>query len=266
MAAALARTDIDLSQVVGGQDGSLLGWWLLDEETATDTCVDLSGNGNDGTPNGSGGTNNLPQPTVDVPIVTPVERSRDFDGTDDSINLGDVPMDATPTGLTVSCWIKPQTISGRHDIVNKYSVSGGRREFTLYQSGSRLEWTVQEVPTVFNGASVLITSNFLVVGTWYQIVATFAANSEMKLYSNGSEIASLTVASVPSNFVNTTQELFIGTGPSVPFFDGLIGNVRLYNRALSSTEVSSIYTGDIALGSASANGAAAYYYRYLMGS
>ena len=64
--------------------------------------------------------------------------------------------------------------------------------------------------------------------------------SNLKLYENGVLVA--TSASYVSNIVDTTSPLFIGAGGGAGgvasyFWSGKIGQVLIYNKALSSSEV-----------------------------
>lgn len=71
-------------------------------------------------------------------------------------------------------------------------------------------------------------------GTWYHIVSTFDSSYNWKIYINGSLENSTTLTRVP--FQND-REINIGTGDG-RFTNGNIPIVKLYNRALSSQEIS----------------------------
>jgi hypothetical protein len=87
---------------------SMAGYWKLDESSAGSTVIDSSGDGDNGTPLGSGGANNLPQPSASVPGVMqfPDSHSLNFDGTDDLVDLG-LSSNLHVTGaLTIAAWVK----------------------------------------------------------------------------------------------------------------------------------------------------------------
>ena len=79
-------------------------------------------------------------------------------------------------------------------------------------------------------------------GSWQQIVFTFDGNTTMKLYENNSLIGNSTGASA-FNFTNDDLSIGLRVG-SESYYDGKVTIVRLYNKALSSTEVAANYNAD----------------------
>src|SRR6202035_495146 len=82
-----------------------------------------------------------------------------------------------------------------------------------------------------------------VAGTWYHVAAV-KSGLNISLYVNGALDGSGTLsAPVDSN----TAHLFAGANPSgASFFDGLIDEVELFNRALSAGEILGIFQADTA--------------------
>jgi hypothetical protein len=76
------------------------------------------------------------------------------------------------------------------------------------------------------------------IGTWYQSVGTYDG-STITQYTNGSSIATQTASSIATD---TTQPIRIACrwdsqNAPTDFFPGNIGVIRIYNRALTQTEV-----------------------------
>ena len=227
-------------------DHGLVGYWKFDE-TSAGAFADSSGSGNTGTGTGASGGNNTPQPTTEKGSLQFTNtRALDFDGTDDYVNAGDAAViDASNTAITVSFWTRADSLTGRHDPISKYDATNNEREFLFYLNGANPRWTVQEVANSYSSTTDITSSENLTTGVWYHLVGTFKSKSELKLYVNGVERASLSASSVPMDFANTDQALFVGrVGDSTAnFFDGQIDDVRVYNRALSSTEISNLANG-----------------------
>src|SRR5437016_5284578 len=81
-------------------------------------------------------------------------------------------------------------------------------------------------------------------GRWYHIAATFKANVEMRMYVNG--VLENTQPISGGRGANSSP-LTIGTSAFDNFtrtFAGLIDEAQMYNRALSTSEIQSIYNAD----------------------
>lgn len=88
-------------------------------------------------------------------------------------------------------------------------------------------------------AVILHTTNTISANQWYHVVGT-ADGSTMRIYVNGVEKGSRSQTVTP---YNSAHRLIFGglEGASGNYFNGAVDYVALYNRALSATEVRSIY-------------------------
>ena len=96
--------------------------------------------------------------------------------------------------------------------------------------------------TTNNGIADTITviSSGMLVNTWYNVVITRDGSSLISTYLNGTVVTNQT--SNPSGFVNVFNNVVIGKGffldsASTRSFSGKIPVVQIYNRALSSSEI-----------------------------
>ena len=80
----------------------------------------------------------------------------------------------------------------------------------------------------------------LPINTWTHLAVTYNG-STLTLYRNGVAVATSTVSGTLSP---TTGTLQIGASQFGEYFKGLIDEVRIYNRALSDTEIQTIYQQD----------------------
>jgi len=158
---------------------------------------------------------------------------------DDYVDAGNgASLDITDA-ITVEAWVKPMqdTIGIYRGVVTKqdaatYSgyllaISDNGFWFRIYDTGGSNP--VAYADSTYN------------IGSWYHVVAK-RGNNKVYFYINGIEQASKpdSLYSIKSN----TQTLKIGrywTDISNFYFNGLIDDVRIYNRALSDAEIQAIY-------------------------
>ena len=199
----------------------LVGYWSFDEGGGT-VARDASGNNNHGTltngPKWTQGKNGT---------------ALQFDGKNDYVDCGnDASLDITDE-ITIETWVKPETDSVSY-IVSKEILEGGT---TWY--GYRLDqytgntvrahiWTDGDQGRNLSGAIFL---NF-----WNHIVVTYSKNEEItKLYVNGIlKDDDYTTGNIK---IASSINFNIGRSNLSYPFDGLIDEVRIYNRALTEAEV-----------------------------
>ena len=138
--------------------------------------------------------------------------------------------------FTLEAWIKPQSTSLAKGIFGKGSTLGTSMEY-----GMRLS-TTGRISIITNGSSKLISrsDNPVPLGEWTHVCGTYnSTTGEFKIYFNSILDTNSIVAGAapPSN----TDSLFIGiTGSSTPY-KGVIDEARIWNRALSSNEITRFY-------------------------
>ena len=200
---------------------------------------DLSGNNNPGTVHNS----TLTTDRFGVP-----NSAYDFNGSNGFI---DVPQNTgfdLTTNFALSAWIYQRgTVSGGYRIFDKldavtpgfaldtYSCSGG--------SGHRLRLQGAAI----NPCNAPGSTDYALMA-WHHVVATVSGNVG-KVYLDGNLEGTGDVGNIP----HSALDLFIGSAHlyggagNVEWFNGVIDDVRIYNRALSAPEVQQLYnTAEIA--------------------
>jgi len=140
---------------------------------------------------------------------------------------------------TVSFWINPATTNSGY-IVTGYASSGGGNGFATLMSG----------PTNFQAGSLFVndmtaTNAIPQTNTWIFISSIIQNGANGKIYTNGVLLYSGTC----STEIATTNRIRIGgrwnaanvAQSSGVLFEGFIDDVRIYNRALSDSEMLSLY-------------------------
>lgn len=108
-----------------------------------------------------------------------------------------------------------------------YDNRGGN---TFSQNGLRIIVS----PTVAFDAPNALTDD-----EWHHIAATCSASGSIKLYVDGSEI--LTATAPPTNSDSSTETFKIGAASNTTLpFGGYLDEVAIFNRELTSTEISNI--------------------------
>ena len=172
-----------------------------------------------------------------------------FDGVNDYVNLGD---SVSSDKFTISLWIKPQPnqeycydgTSGNYGVAGVIdSVEGTTNWDWQLRYGSADSCSLGlQLNTVDGGKWVTIGKN-LNTNIWNHIVITFSGTEE-KIYVNN-VLEDTNIFALTTINTNTNNKLFIGGagwGESNTYFAGIIDEVQVYDRALSPTEISDIYS------------------------
>jgi len=204
----------------------LVGHWGFDEATTT-TAYDSSGNANNGTlTNG---------PTRTASSGCKISQCLSFDGVDDYVRVSAATSLNTTSKITILAWIKPQGSSGQPIVEYNNGLTYGVH---FWQWNSFDQLYVNLIDTAGGNHTLTSPAGQFTAGNWYFVGVTYDGNYA-RLYVNGNEVAS---ASLGSFTLQTTYDLAIGKRlSSTNIFNGLIDDVRIYNRALSADEVRQIY-------------------------
>jgi hypothetical protein len=168
-----------------------------------------------------------------------------FNGTNASVDLGGLGT-FYQTGFTLEAWVQKQT-AGRNDV----AVVGS---WNPNANGGPMVW-VDHLATRYHLTLNNGISNYLdsgqnpTAGVWQHIAATFDGTTA-RFFIDGVEVASRAV----SLSVGSSNSWRIGAYGASPtgFFDGLIDDVRVYNRALNTTEIQTDMNTPVAVANAGA--------------
>jgi hypothetical protein len=229
--------------------GGLLGLWRMDEPV-TGTVADASNGLHDGTPNGTSGTNNKPQPSNDIPasMTSRDYRSLNFDGTDDYVDAGNV-LNMGTNDLTLSAWVKTATSSAGGNvraIAGKSFLGSQTGRYSLLFENGNIEGL-----TDIGGGGLTVTSSETpyIDNNWHLFTLVFNRSGNMILYADGISIGSTSISAGSAVNMSTSDKFFIGayqdgtgTAPaSGKYLNGNIDDVRVYSRALTAAEVKGLY-------------------------
>jgi hypothetical protein len=186
------------------------------DDGAGSVLSDASGNGHDGTISGATWTNGHSGGALS------------FDGTSGSVDLGALGT-FYQNGFTLEGWVKKQGTKKDVGLVGSWSGSGGPMLWVDHLGGD------YQLTLGTSGLSGYLDSGRTpVAGQWQYLSATFDGTTA-RFYVDGTEVANRAV----SGSVGSSNNWRLGAygSPIGGFFDGLLDDVRVYNRALSAGEV-----------------------------
>jgi hypothetical protein len=210
-------------------------------------CYPFEGNANDASGNGNNGTK-----YGDVVYVPgKIGQAAKFDGLGDYIDIANS-VALNPAQLTISAWIQVANLSmlsGDPTSVNHHIVFNKENQYELAMFGSAYspdKISAGEISFALNPYYPswfwIPTGNFPELQQFKHVVLTFDQNSVAKLYVNGQKVKE---NPYPSALKPTSGCLRIGARgcPSTAnaFFNGLIDELRIYNRAITDAEITQLY-------------------------
>ncbi|OSZ78632.1 hypothetical protein CAP35_10395 [Chitinophagaceae bacterium IBVUCB1] len=147
-------------------------------------------------------------------------------------------------GMTISAWIFIDTLmTGEGAIASKWdNGSGDQYLFGLY-SNNKLALALQGKTYELT----MLSKSTLLDTTWYHVAMTWTKGGMTVIYVNGNP----DTASTLIDSIVTTSTVFNIGGQGMGllrYFRGTIDDFRFYNRALSPTEMTTLYTKDSACG------------------
>lgn len=217
-----------------GTAPGLVGWWKFDEGNGT-TAIDSSGNNNTGTWHG----------TSAYSTGKTGAYSGNFNGSTNYVTVPDNSfLRFGSNNFTIAVWVKLSTPQNSRNMVfsKGFNATGGAYygpwieldNSTTYVGGMGC-WSTG-CTTQSQGKTI---SN---LDQWHFYVQVFDQSSnKLHFYFDG-QIKSPSTTTTLMNLDNTEQ-LFIGRDSSGNYnmTKGLIDDLRIYNRALSATEVLALY-------------------------
>ncbi len=217
----------------------LIGHWSFDGKdmdlsSFSGEVLDRSGNGNHGNWNNHASTS--------APGV--IGQALVLDGVNDNVTFGNIAALNGTSKMTVSAWIKQDTLKGNATVITKYIGSNEHLYIGTETSCIGVPRLVFRVDSV--GSGCVSEADGHQAGVWEHWVMVFdgtqAGNARIKAYKNGTEYALLYGGNIPATTPSNSDPVAIGDDLSGTFnWNGALDDVRVYNRALSVAEIKRLY-------------------------
>ncbi len=215
---------------------NLVGWWPLDEGSGSSTA-DQSGNGNNGTWNGSliGGSHYAGGKVGAY--------SGNFDGTTDYVDVPDNgTFDFGTSSFSFGGWIQRNgTGSNFEHVLGRYG-AGSQPRWGIKEQGGSLQVFIDDSNGIGNDySSGLTVTNGLM---YYAMVTVDRTANVSYLYVNGSLLATKSISTFTGTFSSGSGDFQLTNVGGGNLFNGIIDDARVYRRALSAAEVQALYNAE----------------------
>ena len=209
-----------LTSTAKAAESDLAGYWKFDEGSGT-TAHDSSGNENDGTLVGGAQW-----------VAGNFGGAIQFNGSNAYVTASHIPLDSR--SFTVTMWVNPVLYTSEQ-IVFSQGTSGTDAEmhFRLNGDGSvRMGFYNNDLDTP---GGLIKDNNWYHITFWYDF-----ENQNRRIYIDGELEAELAA----SPYLGTSGDTIIGSWHGdTQWFQGIIDDVRIYNRILSDVEILGVMAG-----------------------
>ena len=224
----------ELAQVVSSLSNGLVGYWPLNEGSGT-VANDNSGGGNNGA-------------LVNYPTWTTVSTGEalSFDGATNYVELippnngGATAADFSTGDFSACIWANPNSGDNQQYLFDKYKNTSGDIGWRIeVNAGGSIEFGT--LGSTGNNISATLSSS----GTFH-LICGVRSGTQLQLWLDDVE-ATGTDTGGPTNISNSVAALRIGAIGSVApnsLYQGQAYGARIYNRALSSAEIQSLYSSN----------------------
>jgi len=200
----------------------LKGWWKLDETSGT-TASDSSGNSVNGTV------------TAGTWVAGKFANALSFNGTSSLVDVGDPAALNFAGQITVSAWVKPTAVASE-SIIMGHGWDGSTTPWWLSLTDAT------HIRLGHSGVQLDATASASLLGAWHLVTGVYDGTA-YRVYLDGTQIATVNSALAPGTGTNTIRIGAINE-TNQKFFNGSIDDARIYNRALSAAEITSIFNGN----------------------
>ena len=202
---------------------------------------DASGNGNNGTVNGA---------TLSTDRFGKLNSAYSFNGISDFIEIPPSTSinTANMNNISISVWVNVNKFNGYNRIVNMSNKTDNINLDMAVNNGGVGDPTVnnkivfQNYTGFGNDNPIVWDKDTTALHNWYHVVAIMDfVNKTAYLYVNGNLVTSYTgtIATRPNNpYLDIGRPVLFPTWLS---FDGIIDDIRIYNRSLSSAEILQLF-------------------------
>ena len=194
----------------------------------------FDGNASDMSGNGNHGTNNGALPGMDRHGV--LQKAYSFDGQNDYVTIQNWQVSGLDDDYSLSIWFRwngPNAYEWQYLLVQGWVSIDGAAPFRLQQKNDKLYFYAED-----SGQGSLFTVQ---TDKWYHLTCVHTGSSK-SMYVDGNLIHSESSNGIPSQIGSIPVNIGgISHFPTSYPWNGSLDQVRIYNRALSASEVEALY-------------------------
>ncbi len=209
----------------------LVGHWTFDgKHLSSATATDVSGSGNNGVLTSMSEQENA--------VIGKAGQALRFNGVDETVRIPNT-ASINPNTITVSAWLKVTSGGTIGSIFSKDEPSNNRVwQFRKEANGTVIFLVFRDSDSTNNQAQSVVSVDD---GKWHLVTGTWDGTN-IRVYIDGVQSGSATVFSGILK-QGEANNAYIGRmeTASPNFFPGLLDEVRMYNRALTSSEIQALY-------------------------
>ncbi len=227
----LTIAEVEILGHVQPRQRAAVAHWPLDEGSGS-VAYDISGNGYDGTVSNA------------VWVSDQLGGALEFDGSASVIHIPPAAFDSIDDALSISMWTLGGDLQPQNNSVFYAADQVGNRVLNIHlpYSNGRVYWDAGQTIGYDRINEAAVSAEYK--GTWSHWVFTKdIISGEMKIFRNGA----LWLSGAGKNRTITgIAQATIGAQPTGAHYDGMIGDVKLYDYALTAAEVNQLYLqGDL---------------------
>jgi hypothetical protein len=210
----------------------IVGYWKLDETSGT-TAVDSSGKGNNGT---------LVNMESGDWVTGRINNALNFDGINERVNLPIGSVINLLTNCTIATWVN---WSGSGNSWQRIWDFGTGTTYNMFltpnnDSNNRLRFAITRTGSSGEQQTNATTPAVFPHDGWHHVAVTIDADNDIhSLYLDGILVGQNTSANLKPSDLGNTNRNYLGRSnyTADPYFNGLLDDVRIYNRVLTPEEI-----------------------------
>jgi hypothetical protein len=216
------------SSILSPLNVDLLAMYTMDDISGA-TLADESLVGRDGTITGA------------TAVAGHLNNALSFNGSSDSVDLGAGALIPTTGDFSVTLWLKPSDLTGTHTLFSQWQDSQTTTRFRIATNGLALD--------IRYGSGITTTGEVL-TNSVYQMVTVQVESGFVEMFVNAASVlapaavsGTLTSAGALLGANSTSGSVYnanVGT-----FFAGDMDQVRIFNRALTQSEIDELYNSGV---------------------
>jgi hypothetical protein len=184
-----------------------------------------------------------------------------FDGSDDYVDCGNA-ASLNVGQITIESWVKFSKLGTRQMIAEKHSSVWEGETPAGWWFSKEPDDTIEFIvyPKAGDDNAVYVNSTATVkADEWVHVAATYNGSS-IKVYINGEDKTGKKTGTASGNIYNSRRTLVLGNCrwcnsqiTQSPYFQGMIDEFRVYNRALSAEEIKAAYNAAVGITTSTAS-------------